>query len=49
MSKNNVIELENREGRVDPLSERLLPGAQKLIFQAVDAELHACRRAPCLG
>ncbi len=31
MSKNNIIELEGREGPVDPLSERLLWGAQKLI------------------
>ena len=42
MSKNNVIELEGRDARVDPLSELLLEGAQKLIYQAVQAELDAC-------
>ena len=42
MSKNNVIELEGREASTDPLSELLLSGAQKLIYQAVEAELYAC-------
>jgi transposase-like protein len=42
MSKNNVIELEGREASADPLSELLLSGAQKLLFQAVEAELYAC-------
>ena len=42
MSKNNVIELEGREAGIDPLSELLLIGAQKLIFQAVQAELTEC-------
>ena len=42
MSKNSVIELEGREASADPLSELLLSGAQKLLFQAVEAELYAC-------
>ena len=42
MSKNNVIELEGREASADPLSELLLSGAQKLLFQAVEAELYTC-------
>jgi putative transposase len=42
MNKNNVIELEGREASTDPLSELLLSGAQKLIYQAVEAELYAC-------
>lgn len=42
MSKNNVVELEGREASVDPLSELLLAGAQKLIYQAVEAELYEC-------
>jgi hypothetical protein len=36
MSKNNVIELEGREASAHPLSELLLFGAQKLLFQAVE-------------
>ncbi len=50
MSENNVIELEGREASVDPLTELLLAGAHKLIYQAVEAELqelldqHAERR-----
>ena len=39
MNKSNVIELEGREAGVDPLSQLLQAGAQKLIFQAVEAEL----------
>jgi hypothetical protein len=42
MSKNNVFEFEGRETSVDPLTELLLDGAQKLVFQAVQAELYAC-------
>ena len=42
MNKNNVIELEGREASTDPLSELLLSGAQKLIYQAVEAELYDC-------
>jgi len=42
MSKNNVIEFEGREASVDPLTELLQAGAQKLLLQAVQAELYAC-------
>ena len=42
MSKNNVIEFEGREASVDPLTELLLDGARKLVFQAVQAEVYAC-------
>ncbi len=42
MNKNNVIELKGREASTDPLSELLLSGAQKLIYQAVEAELYTC-------
>ncbi len=42
MNKNDVIELEGREASTDPLSEQLLPGAQKLIYQAIEAEPAAC-------
>ena len=41
MSKNNLIELDGREASIDPLSELLQTGAQKLILQAVEAELYA--------
>ena len=41
MSKNNLIELEGREASINPLSELLQTGAQKLILQAVEAELYA--------
>jgi len=41
MSKNNVIELEGRETRFDPLTDLLTTGAQQLIQQAVEAELQA--------
>ena len=39
MSKSNVIELAGREASADPLTELLRAGAQKLIYQAVEAEL----------
>ena len=39
MSKNNVIELSGREGTADPLTELLKLGAQRLLYQAVEAEL----------
>ena len=42
MNKSNVIELEGREASVDPLSQLLQAGAQKLIFQAVEAALYEC-------
>ena len=42
MSKSNIIELEGREASADPLNELLQAGAQKLILQAVEAELYAC-------
>ena len=41
MSKNNVVEFEGREASTDPLNELLQAGAQKLIRQAVEAELYA--------
>ena len=50
MSKHNVIELAGREAGNDPLSELLRTGAERLIYQAVEAELetllaeHADRR-----
>jgi transposase-like protein len=50
MSKNNVIELAGRETGNDPLTELLRTGAERLIYQAVEAELaellaeHADRR-----
>jgi len=40
MNKDNVIELSGRENNTDPLTELLRSGAQKLIQQAIEAELH---------
>jgi len=40
MNKNNVINLSGREKSLDPLTELLRSGAQKLIEQAIEAELH---------
>ena len=39
MEKNNVIELAGRDTIVDPLTDLLRAGAEKLIYQAVEAEL----------
>lgn len=39
MAKNNVIELTGRDTIVDPLTDLLRAGAEKLIYQAVEAEL----------
>ena len=39
MAKNNVIELVGRDTIVDPLTDLLRAGAEKLIYQAVEAEL----------
>ncbi len=39
MAKNNDIELAGRDTIVDPLTDLLKAGAEKLIFQAVEAEL----------
>ncbi len=39
MEKNNVIELAGRDTIVDPLTDLLRTGAEKLIYQAVEAEL----------
>ena len=39
MMKSNVIDSEDREGIADPLTELLREGAQRLIQQAVGAEL----------
>ncbi len=39
MNKNNVVQLEGRDGLTDPLSELLISGARQLIAQAVEAEL----------
>ncbi len=50
MSKNNVIDLSGREAGNDPLTDLLRAGAERLIYQAVEAELqellaeHADRR-----
>lgn len=50
MSENNVIGLAGREAGNDPLTELLRAGAERLIYQAVEAELetllaeHADRR-----
>jgi len=50
MSKNNVVELSGRDTLADPLTELLRTGAERLIYQAVEAELrellaeHAGRR-----
>lgn len=41
MDKNNVIEMEGREQIVDPVTQLLRNGAQKLIAQAVEIELEA--------
>jgi len=40
MGKINVIEFQGREGRSDLLTELLRAGAEQLIYQAVEAELH---------
>ena len=39
MAKNNVIELAGRDTIADPLTDLLRTGAEKLIYQAVEAEL----------
>ena len=39
MRKNNVLEFQGREARLDPLTELLRKGAQDLIGQAVESEL----------
>jgi len=39
MAKNNVIELAGRDTIVDPLTDLLRAGAEKLIYQAVEAEI----------
>jgi transposase-like protein len=39
MAKNNVIELAGRDAIADPLTDLLRVGAEKLIYQAVEAEL----------
>ena len=39
MRKNNVLEFQGREARLDPLTELLRKGAQELIGQAVESEL----------
>jgi transposase-like protein len=41
MSKNNVIGMAGREAGDDPLTELLRAGAERLIYQAVEAELEA--------
>jgi len=41
VDKNNVIEMEGREQIVDPVTQLLRNGAQKLIAQAVEIELEA--------
>jgi len=50
MSKNNAVKLTGRDTLADPLTELLRTGAERLIYQAVEAELqellseHAERR-----
>jgi hypothetical protein len=50
MGKNNVVELGGRDTIVDPLTELLRTGAERLFYQAVETELqellveHAERR-----
>lgn len=39
MGKNNVIKLSGRDTLSDPLTELLRTGAERLIYQAVEAEL----------
>ena len=39
MSKNNVVKLAGRDTIIDPLTELLRTGAERLIYQAVEAEL----------
>ncbi len=39
MAKSNVIELAGRDTIVDPLTDLLRAGAEKLIYQAVEVEL----------
>jgi putative transposase len=39
MGKSNVIELEGRAGRTDPLTELLRRGARQLLQQAIEAEV----------
>jgi len=41
MNKSNVIELEGRDENQDPLTDMLRAGAQRLIQQAVEAELQS--------
>ncbi|MGD8570260.1 MAG: IS256 family transposase [Gammaproteobacteria bacterium] len=41
MSKHNVVELKDRDTGLDPLTELLRSGAQKLIQQAVELEVQA--------
>ena len=40
MGKDNVVEFRGREASADLLTELLRTGAQQLICQAVEAELH---------
>ena len=44
MSKNNIINLEGREEKIDPLTELLRQGARDLIQQAVESELQGLLR-----
>lgn len=41
MRENNVVELFSREGMTDAVTDLLKAGAQKLIHQAIEAELHS--------
>ena len=55
VNKNNIVELEDREQIVDPVTKLLRQGARQLIEQAVEAELeellaaHSKRRAQDAG
>ena len=44
MSKSNIIDLEGREEKTDPLTELLRQGARDLIQQAVESELQGLLR-----
>jgi hypothetical protein len=39
MGKDTVVEFRGREAGTDPLTELLRAGVQRLIYQAVEAEL----------
>ncbi len=40
MTKDNLVELNRRDANADPITELLRSGAERLIYQAVEAELN---------